>query len=417
MAVDASATVVAADRKRWLAFVGLCLGVFMIVLDTTIVNVALPSIRREMRFSDTGLVWVVNAYLLSFGGFLLLSGRLGDLYGRRRVFLFGIVLFTVASLACGMASTPAVLVTGRFIQGLGGAAAVAVALSLIVTMFPDPHERAKAMSLYSFVSAGGGSVGLLLGGILTSTLDWHWAFLVNVPIGVLVFALGPSLLPRGRAETGPVRLDIWGALLVTSALMIAVYTLASGSEIGWSSARVLGLLGAAVALLVAFVLVEASVPMPLMPPGIFALRSFTVSNIVRVLWAAGSYSWFFTSALYLQLVLGYQPMQAGLSFLPSHLVMAVFAAGVSARLIGRYGVTTSLVVGLLLVASGMALFARIPVDGRFLTDVIPAMMLIGVGAGIGFGPLLLAAMTDVPAHSSGLASGIVNTTPMIGGAL
>jgi EmrB/QacA subfamily drug resistance transporter len=404
-------------RQRWLALVVLCLGVLMIVLDTTIVNVALPSIQEDLQFTKTALVWVVNAYMLTFGGFLLLGGRLGDLYGHRRLFLIGITLFTIASLACGLAQSQAMLVGARAVQGLGGAVVTSVALSLIMTLFTQPGERAKALGVYSFVCAGGGSIGVLLGGLLTSTLNWHWIFLVNLPIGVAVYALCLKLLPAGKGVADGQRLDVAGAVTVTSSLMLAVYAIVNGNDVGWRSPQTLGLLAVAAALLLCFLAIESRVRSPLMPLGMFRLRNVATANVVGVLWAAAMFAWFFISALYLQLVLGYGPMQVGLAFLPANLIMAAFSLGLSARLVMRFGIRTPLVVGLLLAGSGLALFALAPVDGQFALHVLPGMLLLGLGAGMAFNPMLLAAMSDVAPQDAGLASGLVNTSFMMGGAL
>ncbi|MEO8151833.1 MAG: DHA2 family efflux MFS transporter permease subunit [Rhizobacter sp.] len=405
------------NRKRWLALMVLCLGVLMIVLDTTIVNVALPSIRADLGFSETSLVWVVNAYMLTFGGFLLLGGRLGDLYGHRRLFLSGITLFTVASLACGLANTQVLLIVARAIQGLGGAVVSAVSLSLIMNLFTEPQERAKAMGVYGFVCAGGGSIGVLLGGLLTSSFNWHWIFLVNLPIGVAVYALCLSLLPDGRGQAQGERLDVAGAITVTTSLMLAVYAVVNGNEAGWLSAQTLGLLAAAAVLLAVFIAIESRVAHPLMPLGLFRLRNVAVANVVGVMWAAAMFAWFFISALYMQLVLGYTPMQVGLAFLPANLIMAAFSLGISAKMVMRFGLRRPLGAGLLLAAAGLALFARAPVGGSFIVDVLPGMLLLGLGAGIAFNPMLLSAMSDVAPSESGLASGVVNTAFMMGGAL
>jgi EmrB/QacA subfamily drug resistance transporter len=404
-------------RRRWLALVVLCLGDLMIVLDTTIVNVALPSIRHDLGFSETSLAWVVNAYLLTFGGFLLLGGRLGDLFGHRRLFLIGITLFTAASLACGLASSQAFLVGARAVQGLGGAIVAAVALSLIVTLFTEPAARAKAMGVFGFVAAGGGSIGVLLGGVLTDTLDWHWIFLVNLPVGIAVFALSLVLLPGGRGQASGGRLDVAGAVTVTASLMLAVYAIVNGNEAGWTSGQTIGLLAAAAALLTLFLVIEHRARSPLVPLGLFRLRNVVTANAVGVLWSAGMFAWFFLSALYLQLVLGYSPLQVGLAFLPATLIMGAFSLGLSARLIMRFGIRLPLAIGMLLVAVGLVLFSRAPVDGNFAADVLPGMILLGLGAGTSFNPLLLAAMSDVEPSESGLASGVVNTSFMMGGAL
>ncbi|HEY0824583.1 MAG TPA: MFS transporter [Ramlibacter sp.] len=403
-------------HRRWWALYVLCLGVLMIVLDTTIVNVALPSIRTDLHFTETSLVWVVNAYMLTFGGFLLLGGRLGDLFGQRRMFLAGIALFTVASLACGLAPTQFTLVAARAIQGLGGAVVSAVGLSLIMTMFTDPTERARAMGVYGFVCAGGGSVGVLLGGVLTTLLDWRWIFLVNLPIGVGVALLCRALIaPGGRDRKRA--LDWAGATLVTLALLLAVYAVVNANEAGWTSARTLGLLAASLVLGGVFIAVEARIAQPLVPLGLFRRRNVVIANVSGVLWAAAMFAWFFMSALYMQLVLGYTPMQVGLSFLPGNLIMAFMSLGASARIVVRWGIRGPFAAGLLIAACGLALFARAPADGSFLVDVFPAMVLLGIGAGIAFNPMLLAAMSDVRPDDAGLASGVVNTSFMMGGAL
>ncbi|MGE0120913.1 MAG: DHA2 family efflux MFS transporter permease subunit [Dongiaceae bacterium] len=404
-------------RKRWLALIVLCLGDLMIVLDTTVVNVALPSIRTDLGFSQTGLVWVVNAYMLTFGGFLLLGGRLGDLFGHRRLFLLGLTLFTLASLACGLADTQATLVAARAVQGLGGAVVSAVALSLIMSLFTEPAERAKAMGIFGFVMAGGGSIGVLLGGLLTDAFDWHWIFLVNLPIGAAVFALCVVLLPGDRRPTAAARLDIAGAVTVTASLLLAVYAVVNGNEVGWLSTRTLGLLAAAGALMAIFLGIEARVGAPLMPLGLFRLRNVWTANLVGILWAAAMFAWFFISALYLQLVLAYTPMEVGLAFLPANLIMGVFSLGLSAKMVMRFGIRLPLATGLLLAAAGLLLFAFAPVDGRFAAHVLPGMTLLGLGAGMAFNPVLLAAMSDVAPSESGLASGVVNTSFMMGGAL
>jgi EmrB/QacA subfamily drug resistance transporter len=405
------------NRSRWLALLVLCLGDLMIVLDVTIVGVALPSIREDLGFSETSLAWVVNAYLLTFGGFLLLGGRLGDLFGHRRLFLAGIVLFTLASAACGLANSQELLVVARAVQGLGGAVVSAVALSLMMTLFTQPADRAKAMGIFGFVASGGGSIGVLLGGIITNALDWHWIFLVNVPVGVLVLVLTLRLVPGYRAEGVDGRLDVGGAFTVTASLMLAVYAIVNGNQEGWMSAQTLGLLGAAAVLLAVFLWIESRVASPLMPLRLFKLRNVSVANVVGVLWAAAMFAWFFLSALYLQLVLGYSPLQVGLAFLPGNLIMGVLSVGLSAKLVMRFGIRPPLGVGLSLAAVGLLLFARAPVDGSFVVDVLPAMVLLGLGAGMAFNPVLLAAMGDVEQSEAGLASGVVNTSFMMGGAL
>jgi EmrB/QacA subfamily drug resistance transporter len=389
----------------------------MIVLDVTIVGVALPSIREDLGFSEESLAWVVNAYLITFGGFLLLGGRLGDLFGHRRLFLAGIALFTLASIACGLSTSQAMLIGARAVQGVGGAVVSAVALSLMMTLFTDAGERAKAMGIFGFVASGGGSIGVLLGGVITDALDWHWIFLVNVPVGILVVGLTFVLVPAARVSTAAHKLDVSGAITVTASLMIAVYAIVNGNEVGWLTAQTLGLLAVAGALLVGFVLLESRAASPLVPLGLFKLRNVTTANVVGVLWAAAMFAWFFMAALYLQLVLGYSPLEVGLAFLPGNLIMGVFSIGLSAKLVMRFGLRIPLAGGLGLAALGLALFARAPVDGTFVVDVLPSMILLGIGAGTAFNPVLLAAMSDVRPQESGLASGVVNTSFMMGGAL
>jgi EmrB/QacA subfamily drug resistance transporter len=405
------------SRTRWIALLILCLGDLMIVLDVTIVGVALPSIREDLGFKESELAWVVNAYLITFGGFLLLGGRLGDLYGHRRLFLLGITLFTLASAACGLATSQEVLVGARAVQGVGGAIVSAVALSLMMTLFTEPAERAKAMGVFGFVAAGGGSIGVLLGGILTDVLNWHWIFLVNVPVGIAVVILSLRLLPAARVPAAATRLDVAGAITVTTSLMIAVYAIVNGNEEGWTSGQTLGLLAVAAVLLAVFLGIEYRVDSPLVPLGLFRLRNLATSNVVGVFWAAAMFAWFFLSALYLQLVLGYSPLQVGLAFLPANLIMGAFSIGLSAKLVMRFGIRLPLATGLLLASIGLVLFARAPVDGSFVADVLPSMILLGFGAGMAFNPVLLAAMSDVEQTEAGLASGIVNTSFMMGGAL
>ncbi len=405
------------SRTRWLALLVLCLGDVMIVLDTAIVNVALPSIREDLGFSETSLAWVVNAYVLTFGGFLLLGGRLGDLFGYRRLFVAGVAFFTLASLACGLATSQGVLVAARAIQGVGGAVVSAVALSLIMILFTEPAERAKAMGIFGFVLSGGGSAGVLLGGVLTDTLDWHWIFLVNIPIGVLVLALSLRLLPGGAGQAAGQRLDVAGAVTVTAALMIAVYAIVNGNEAGWTSGQTLGLLAAALALLAIFLRIESRASSPLVPLRLFRLRNLATANVLAMLMSAGMFAAFFVSALYLQLVLGYSPLEVGLAYLPSTVVWGAASLFLSDKLVMRFGIKPPLVTGLSFMAVGILLFARAPGDGSFAMDILPAMVLQGFGAGIAFNPMLLAAMGDVEPQESGLASGVVNTSFMMGGAL
>jgi len=405
------------DRSRWLALYVLCLGTLMIVLDVTIVNVALPSIKNDLGFTQASLAWVVNAYLLTYGGFLLLGGRLGDLFGHRRLFLIGLSVFTAASLWCGLSTSEGMLIVARSVQGIGGAIVSAVSFGLVMTLFTEPAERAKAMGIAGFVASGGGTIGVLLGGVLTDTLNWHWIFLVNLPIGAVVILLSLRLLPPTPGHAAGESIDFGGAVTVTGALMLAVYAIVNGNQAGWASGQTLGMLAGAVALLGLFVVIESRVRQPLMPLRLFKLRNVATANGVAVLWAAAMFAWFFMSALYLQLVLGYSPLQVGLAFLPSNIIMGALSIGVSAKLVMRFGIKRPLGTGLLVAAVGLALFARAPVDRNFVIDVLPSMILLGLGAGIAFNPVLLAAMNDVEPQEAGLASGFVNTSFMMGGAL
>jgi EmrB/QacA subfamily drug resistance transporter len=409
---------IADDRTRWLALYTLCAASLMIVLDATIVNVALPSIRADLGFNESSLAWVINAYTLTFGGLLLLGGRLGDLYGPRRLFLLGIGLFTLASLACGLSTSQGMLITARAVQGIGGAVASAVSLSLMLTLFTEPAERAKAMGLFGFVASGGGSIGVVLGGVLTDAIDWHWIFLVNLPIGVAVVVLALRLLPGGAGTAAHGNgLDLGGAVTVTAALMVAVYAIVNGNGDGWTSGTTLARFALAIVLFAAFIVIETRVASPLMPLGLFRKRNLSTASVAGILWAGAMFAWFFLSALYLQLVLGYSPLQVGLGFLPGNIVMGFLSIAVSAKLVMRYGVRKPLAAGLVVAGIGLLLFARAPVGGDYIVDVLPGMLLLGFGAGIAFNPVLFAAMSEVTPEESGLASGIVNTSFMMGGAL
>jgi EmrB/QacA subfamily drug resistance transporter len=415
--VKQTSDVTLGSRNRWLALIVLCVGVLPIMVDVTVVNVVLSPIREDLRFTDNSLVWVINAYTLVFGGFLLLGGRLGDLYGHRKLFLIGVALFTIGSLACGLSSTKTLLIGSRALQGFAGAIVTAIALSLVMNIFTDRVERAKAMGVYGFVCAGGGSIGLLLGGTVASALNWHWIFLINVPIGLVVYALCVSLLPKVRQEKVQGRVDVGGATTVTASLMLATFAIVNGNEYGWASARTLDLLACSMALVVVFVIIETVVSVPLVPLGIFRLRNFAISNIVGALWLAGGTTWLYMSALYMQVLLGYGPMRVGLASMPANAMCAIFALGVSAKLVTRFGIKMPLSTGLLLVTISLALFSRVPLDGKVITAVLPSMILLGVGAGIAFNPLMLAAVSDVAPSEYGVASGIVNTSCVMGGAL
>jgi EmrB/QacA subfamily drug resistance transporter len=407
-------------RRRWLALTVLCLGMVMIVIDGSVVYVALPSIRADLGFSETSLVWLVNAYILTFGGFQLLGGRLGDLYGARNVFLTGIVGFTLASLACGSATSQTTLIWARAVQGLGGAVVDAVAFALIINMFTEPGERAKVMGVCGLIFCAVGSVGVFLGGIITTSLSWHWVFLINLPVGVLVYVLCLWLIPAPRAVARPPSkgpLDVFGAVTVTASLVLAVYAVINGNQAGWTSRQSVGMLSVAVVLMALFLVIESRVRAPLVPLGLFRSRALLIANIAAVLWAAATFAWGFMGTLYLQRVLGHNAVQVALAFLPANVVTAVVALGFSAKIVSRFGIRIPFAVGLLIGALGLALFAGAPVNGNVLTDVLPGMTLLGIGSGIFFNPLLLAAMSGVDPKDSGLASGLLGTSSMMGGAL
>jgi EmrB/QacA subfamily drug resistance transporter len=407
----------ASERRRWIALIVLCAGFLMIILDQTIVNVALPSIQSDLRFSQSSLAWVVNAYLIAFGGLLLLAGRLGDLTGRRRMFLAGLTVFTSASLACGLAHTQAVLIAARFVQGAGGAMTAAVILAMIVSMFPAPSEQAKAIGVYGFIAASGGTIGLLAGGVLTQALNWHWIFFVNAPIGITTGLLARRLLPAEDGIGLEHGADAPGAVLLVSSLMLAVYTIVQASHHAWGSARTLGFGALAVLLMTGFVARQARTTTPLVPLRIFRSRIATAANLIQAMILAGLFGMFFLGALYLQSVLGYGAIEVGLAFLPVALGIAALSLGVSARLMIRIGPTRTLIGGLTLVAAGLILYRGIPVHAHYTRDLLPALMLLGVGAGLALPSLMTLAMSEATPEDSGLASGLVNTSQQVGGAL
>jgi EmrB/QacA subfamily drug resistance transporter len=406
------------DRNRWIALYVLCVGMLMIVLDVTVVNVALPSIQDDLGFSQSNLAWVVNAYLISFGGLLLLAGRFGDILGRRNIFLAGLGLFTVASILCGAAESQGVLVAARFVQGVGGAMTSAVILGMIVTMFPEPREQAKAIGVYAFVASAGGSIGLLAGGSITQSINWHWIFFVNVPIAFVTAFLAMRLLEKDEGIGFGDGADVPGAVLVTSSLMLGVYTIVKPAvDYGWSSGRTLALGAGSLALLVAFVAREATARNPLIPLRIFRSRNVSGANVVQALLVAGMFGMFFMGALYLERVLGYDPLEIGLAFLPATIIMAVLTVRYAERLFVRFGSRNTLLPGMVLIAVGLALFARAPVDGSYARDVLPVMILLGIGIGVSFPALVNLAMSGATMEDAGLASGLVNTTAQVGGAL
>jgi EmrB/QacA subfamily drug resistance transporter len=406
------------DRNRWIALYVLCVGMLMIVLDVTVVNVALPSIRADLGFSQASLAWVVNAYLIAFGGLLLLAGRFGDILGRKRVFLAGLGVFTLASLLCGAAQSQEVLVAARFIQGIGGAMTSAVILGMIVTMFPEPREQAKAIGVYGFVASAGGSVGLLAGGVLTQSINWHWIFFVNLPVGVATALLALRLLESDEGIGFGEGTDVLGAVLITSSLMLVVYTIVKpAADYGWTAARTIELGGAALALLVAFLVREARARNPLVPLRIFRSRNVTGANMIQALTVAGMFGLFFLGSLYMQRVLGYDALEIGLAFLPATIIMGIISLRFSEPLIMRFGARKTLLPGLAFIGVGLALFARAPVDGNYVRDILPVMILLAIGIGSSFPALMTLAMSGATRSDAGLASGLVNTTVQVGGAL
>ena len=405
------------EKNRWLALYVLCGGMLMIVLDATIVNVALPTVQEDLGFSQSNLAWVVNAYLIAFGGLLLLSGRLGDLLGQRRVFLAGLAVFTGASLLCAVAQTQGMLIGARFLQGAGGAVSSAVILGMIVTMFPEPREQAKAIGVYGFVASGGASAGLLLGGVLTEAINWHWIFFVNVPIGLVVAFLAIRLVddrPGIGREKGA---DVPGAILSTTGLMLGVYAILEAGENGFGNAQTIVFGAIAIALIAAFFLRQARIETPLMPLRLFRARNVAGANLVMGFLVVGFFSMFFLGALYLQGILGYDALEVGLAFLPSCLVMGTLSLGYSEKLIMGFGARRTLISGLVASLAGLLLFTQTPVDGDYWVHVFPVQILFGLGAGLAFPSLMTLAMSGATPSDAGLASGLVNTTTQVGGAI
>ena len=405
------------ERTRWLALAVLCLGQLMMVLDATIVNVALPSIQHDLHFSQGNLTWVIDGYLITFGGFLLLAGRAGDLIGRKRVFLSGLVLFTMASVLCGVADSQALLIAARLLQGVGGAVASSVILAIIVTEFPEKVEQAKAMGMYAFVSAGGGSIGLLAGGALTQSLDWHWIFFVNVPIGAIAFVLGSGLIEENEGIGLAGGIDVLGSILITLATMAGAFAIVKSTEYGLFSARTLGVGGASLALLGAFVALEARLANPIMPLRILRLRMLMGSSLVRGLLVTGMFSAFFLGSLYLERVLGYDAIDTGLAFMPLTVAIAALSMGVSARAVQSFGAVRTLAAGLVGIIAGLLLLAGQGVHASYFPGLFFAFLLLGLGAGASFLPLLTIGMSDAPARDAGLASGIVNVSVQLFGAI
>ncbi|MGW4500996.1 MFS transporter [Micromonospora sp. NPDC004336] len=403
--------------SRWPALLVLCAGSLMIILDGSIVAVALPAIQRDLGFTATGLAWVVNAYLVAFGGLLLLAGRLGDLLGRRAVFLAGVASFTLASLLCAVAASPDTLVVARFLQGTGGALTMAVSLGMIVRLFPEPAERARAIAVFSFTGAAGASIGMLAGGVLTDLAGWPAIFAVNLPIGLVILLAAVRLLDADRGVGLRAGLDLLGATLVTGGLMLAVLAIVGTEEHGWTSARTLAAAGLAAALLAAFALRQRSASIPLLPPRLLRTPDLVAANVVQFLMVAAFFGFQFLLALELQLVLDLGPTATGLAFLPTPVTIAVISLGLAGRLIGRHGARAVLATGLVLAVVAFLLLARLPVDGGYLPDVLPSMLLFGVAGGLALPAVTTLAMAGADPADAGLASGLVNTTQQVGGAL
>jgi EmrB/QacA subfamily drug resistance transporter len=402
--------------NRWLVLVIVCLAQFMVVLDATVVNIALPSIQRGLHFSDANLQWVINAYTLIFGGFLLLGGRAADLLGRKRLFLVGVTVFTAASLLNGLAQSSSMLIAGRALQGLGGALVSPAALSILMTTFPGTEERTKALGVWSAIVAGGAAAGLLLGGVLTDLLSWEWVFFVNVPVGVLAVAAALRFVPESRDEHAHRSFDLAGAVSVTGGLVVLVYGIVKAQEFGWGSGRTLGMLGFAAALLAAFVAIERRSAAPLIRLNIFRTRTLTAANVALMFVASGMFSMFFFASLYVQELLGYSPLKAGLAFLPVTLGIMI-GAGIAQLAIRRFGPRPVPVVGLLLATGGMLWLTGLPVHGSYVSDLLAGLFPMSLGMGLTFVPVTLLATAGVPAEDSGLASGLVNTSQQVGGAL
>ncbi|WP_119296118.1 MFS transporter [Streptomyces sp. YIM 130001] len=405
-----------AQTSRWSALAVLCAGQLMVILDGTIVNVALPSIQRDLGFSSSGLAWVVNIYLVPFGGLLLLAGRFGDLIGRKRVFITGLILFTAASLLCGVSQDPAVLLASRFVQGIGGAVTSAVTLGMVVNLFPQPKERAKAIGVYSFVQSAGGSMGLLAGGALTQTVSWHWIFFVNVPIGIVAALLAGRVLASEHGVGLGKGTDVVGALLVTSALMLSVYTIAETTNYGWTSAHTLSFGAAALTLLLAFVARQAKAPQPLLPLRVFRSRNVSGALGIQALMVAGMFSFQFLCVLYLQKVLGFDEIHTGLGIFPVSVAIGALSLGLSPKLIAHFGPRAVLLPGLVLIAAGLAALGRVPAGGSYVVDVLPALLPLGIGFGLAMPSLATLAMSAATPQDSGIASGMFNTMQQIGSA-
>jgi EmrB/QacA subfamily drug resistance transporter len=407
---------VSAPVNRWFILVLVCVAQFMVVLDATIVNVALPSIQHGLHFSPTGLQWVVNIYTLFFGGFLLLGGRASDLFGRQRLFLAGLAVFTGASLLNGIATSSNILIGGRALQGLGAALVSPAALSIVMTTFAEGRERTKALGIWSAIAAGGGAVGLILGGLLTDELSWRWVFFVNLPVGIFAFVLGLRYIVNTRAEVRPATVDVAGATSVTAGLLVLVYDIVKAQQYGWTSGRTIGLFVVAVALLATFVVIERRSKAPLIRLGIFRNVALTSANVAMLFVVSGLFGMFYFASIYVQEILGYSPLKAGFAFVPVTLGI-VIGAGAAQTLIRTIGPRALPVIGIAMAAVGLVLLSRIPVHGTYLADLLPGLVVMSIGMGLTFVPVTLLATTGIEQGDAGLASGLFNTSQQVGGAL
>jgi EmrB/QacA subfamily drug resistance transporter len=404
------------DRRRWIALFVVCLGQLMVILDTTIVNVALPSIQSDLNFSQSSLTWVIDGYLITFGSLLLLAGRLGDLFGRKRVFLLGVLSFVVASMLCGLSPSGGALVAARLIQGAAAALVSAVIIAIIAVEFPQPAERAKAMSLYTFVIAGGASLGLLLGGVLTEAISWHWIFFVNLPIGAVAYVLGRRLIAENEG-IGSDGIDWLGSVLITASSIVAIYALIKIPEWGWTGPRTLALIGVAALLLAGFIALESRISNPIMPLRVLGNRSLVTANLVRGFLVTGAYSTFFLGSLYFQHVRGWSPIDIGLAFLAMSVALATMSAGLAARLVARFGPKRTLIAGIAGPVAGLLLFSQAGESTPYFPTIFAAFALLGFGFGAANPPLMMIAMGDVPERDAGLASGTIQVSIQLSAAI
>src|ERR1700759_690355 len=398
------------DRGRWIALAVVCMAQLMSIMDGTIVTVALPRIQLDLHFTQSSLSWVLNSYFITFGSFLLLGGRLGDLVGRRRIFLAGITLFTLASAACGLADSQTTLVIARFVQGLGGAGAVAAIVAIITAEFPDPRERAKAMSLYTLTISAGASIGLIAGGAITQLINWHWIFFINVPIGIATIVFGRAWIAENRGPGLDRNVDVLGSVTITAAMVLGAYAIVTAGSHGWGSVHTLGFGAAAVALIAVFWALESRLANPIMPPRVFRIRGLAASSAVRGLFICGMYAVFFIGTLYMEHIRGFSALTTGFAFLPQTILLALLSMGPLAWLVGRFGPRPPLLVGLVFGLAGVWLLSRLNADSAYVPDLLVPFLLMGLGAGLAFMPLLTIAMRNVPRADAGLASGIVNTS-------